>query len=85
MDPPTFSNSKRMEDFLDIQRDHVQLINDCLYALVTGGVLYFSTNSRQFALDNKRINARSIKDISKPTTPFDFEGKFSRWCLLYYK
>ena len=85
MDPPTFSNSKRMEDFLDIQRDHVQLINDCLYALVTGGVLYFSTNSRQFALDNKRINARSIKDISKPTTPFDFEGKFSRWCYYITK
>src|SRR5436853_3876032 len=27
MDPPTFSNSQRMEGILDIQRDHVELIN----------------------------------------------------------
>lgn len=33
MDPPTFSNSKRMEDFLDIQRDHAGMINDCLQAI----------------------------------------------------
>ncbi|MFM7721139.1 MAG: class I SAM-dependent methyltransferase, partial [Sediminibacterium sp.] len=32
MDPPTFSNSKRMKDILDIQRDHVELINDMLKA-----------------------------------------------------
>ena len=30
MDPPTFSNSKRMKDFLDIQRDHVELLNKTL-------------------------------------------------------
>ena len=48
MDPPTFSNSKRMDDFLDIQRDHVGLINDCLAALKPGGILYFSTNFRKF-------------------------------------
>ena len=85
MDPPTFSNSKRMDDFLDIQRDHVQLINDCLHALVVGGTLYFSTNSRQFALDSTNIKASSIRDISKATTPFDFEGKFSRWCYCITK
>ena len=80
MDPPTFSNSKRMEDFLDIQKDHAELINDCLRVLTPGGILYFSTNSRRFVLDSEKINAGSIRDISKATTPFDFEGKFSRWC-----
>jgi 23S rRNA (cytosine1962-C5)-methyltransferase len=30
MDPPTFSNSKRMIDILDIQRDHVELLNKTL-------------------------------------------------------
>ncbi|HYE56146.1 MAG TPA: class I SAM-dependent methyltransferase, partial [Chitinophagaceae bacterium] len=43
LDPPTFSNSKRMKDFLDIQRDHVQLINQCLHAMKQDGLLYFST------------------------------------------
>jgi len=79
MDPPTFSNSKRMKDFLDIQRDHVELINDMLAATTTGGTLYFSTNYTKFILDEAGIKASSIKDITKATTGFDFEGKLKRW------
>ena len=85
MDPPTFSNSKRMEDFLDIQRDHVELINDCMTALKAGGILYFSTNFRRFVLDKESIKADSLKDITKATTPFDFEGKLFRWCFRIIK
>ncbi|MBL7747955.1 MAG: class I SAM-dependent methyltransferase [Chitinophagaceae bacterium] len=85
MDPPTFSNSKRMDDILDIQRDHADLINDCLAALAEGGVLYFSTNFRKFVLDKEKIMAASIKDITKATTPFDFEGKLFRWCYYITK
>jgi 23S rRNA (cytosine1962-C5)-methyltransferase len=85
MDPPTFSNSKRMEDFLDIQRDHAELINDCLRAMKPGGTLYFSTNSRKFVLDKQGINATGIRDITKATTPFDFEGKLFRWCYAIIK
>jgi 23S rRNA (cytosine1962-C5)-methyltransferase len=85
MDPPTFSNSKRMEDFLDIQKDHVELINDCLRAMKTGGTLYFSTNFKKFIIDTAAIQAASIKDITKATTPFDFEGKLSRSCYLITK
>ncbi|MEI9808378.1 MAG: class I SAM-dependent methyltransferase [Bacteroidota bacterium] len=80
MDPPTFSNSKRMDNFLDIQKDHVELINQCLAALSPGGVLYFSTNFSKFILDKDKINSAQIKDITKATTPFDFEGKLFRWC-----
>jgi 23S rRNA (cytosine1962-C5)-methyltransferase len=85
MDPPTFSNSKRMKDILDIQRDHVELINDALAALSPGGVLYFSTNFVRFQLDADSINTTEIKDITKATTPFDFEGKLKRWCFLIKK
>jgi 23S rRNA (cytosine1962-C5)-methyltransferase len=85
MDPPTFSNSKRMDDFLDIQRDHADLINDCLAALKRGGILYFSTNFRKFILDKEKINVTAIKDITKATTPFDFEGKLFRWCFSIIK
>lgn len=80
LDPPTFSNSQRMEDMLDIQRDHAALINDCLAALKPGGLLYFSTNSRKFILNEAAIQTASIKNITKATTPFDFEGKLFRWC-----
>lgn len=85
MDPPTFSNSKRMEDILDIQRDHAELINDCLKGLKSGGLLYFSTNFRKFVLETDKIKATSIKDITKLTTPFDFEGRLWRWCYLIGK
>ncbi len=85
MDPPTFSNSKRMEDILDIQRDHAELINDCLAALKSGGPLFFSTNFRKFSMESARIRTSRIKDITKATTPFDFEGRLFRWCYLISK
>jgi len=85
MDPPTFSNSKRMEDILDIQRDHAELINDCLKAMKSGGRLYFSTNFRKFVMDQEKINTTLIKDITKATTPFDFEGRLFRYCFVISK
>ncbi len=81
MDPPTFSNSKRMKDFLDIQRDHPELLNKTLHAMKSGGILYFSTNFSKFHLEQDNIHAASIKDISKATTPFDFQGKLMRYCF----
>ena len=85
MDPPTFSNSKRMKDFLDIQRDHAELINKTLRTMKEGGVLYFSTNFRRFQLETEKIAAASVKDITRATTPFDFEGKLFRWCFRIIK
>jgi len=85
MDPPTFSNSKKMKDILDIQQDHVQLINQTIKALKPGGILYFSTNARKFQLEVENIQASLIKDITKATTPFDFEGKLQRWCWRMVK
>jgi 23S rRNA (cytosine1962-C5)-methyltransferase len=85
MDPPTFSNSKRMKDFLDIQRDHVELLNQVLQALTSNGIVYFSTNYTKFILDKEKIAAGEIKDITRATTPFDFEGKLFRWCYRLVK
>ncbi|HEV2478742.1 MAG TPA: class I SAM-dependent methyltransferase [Puia sp.] len=81
MDPPTFSNSKRMKDFLDIQRDHAELINKTLRAMQPGGILYFSTNYRRFQLETEQLTAASVKDITRATTPFDFQGKLFRYCF----
>lgn len=84
MDPPTFSNSKRMDNFLDIQKDHVKLINECLRILSQGGILFFSTNYSRFVLEKEKIGAE-IKDITRQTTPFDFEGRLSRFCFRIQK
>jgi 23S rRNA (cytosine1962-C5)-methyltransferase len=85
MDPPTFSNSKRMEDFLDIQRDHPILVNQVLSAMKPGGVLYFSTNFSRFQMNSETLTECTIKDITKATTPFDFQGKLNRSCFLISK
>jgi 23S rRNA (cytosine1962-C5)-methyltransferase len=85
MDPPTFSNSKRMEEFLDIQQHHAMLINDSQRVLSNDGVLFFSTNFTKFKLDMESIQSNSIKDITKQTTPFDFAGKLHRPCYKITK
>jgi len=85
MDPPTFSNSKRMKSVLDIQLDHAELINDVLRAMKNGGILYFSTNYSKFILETDKIHSTQIKDITKATTPFDFEGRLKRWCYKIIK
>ena len=80
VDPPTFSNSKKMKDFFDVQIHHVSLINNCIKMLNEGGTIYFSTNLTTFLIDKNNIKANNIKDITRQTTPFDFEGKLQRWC-----
>lgn len=82
LDPPTFSNSQRMEEVFDVQRDHVWLIGQCLRILTPGGKLYFSTNYRRFQLDRSVLAEANVKDITRATTPFDFEGRLDRLCYL---
>jgi len=72
LDPPTFSNSKRMEGVLDIERDHAQLIDACVRLLAPGGLLLFSTNAQRFRLDEALQARCAIRDISAATLPQDF-------------
>ncbi|MET0281963.1 MAG: bifunctional 23S rRNA (guanine(2069)-N(7))-methyltransferase RlmK/23S rRNA (guanine(2445)-N(2))-methyltransferase RlmL [Steroidobacteraceae bacterium] len=73
LDPPTFSNSARMQDVLDIQRDHATLIEHCMRMLAPAGVLLFSTNFRYFQMDTALSRFR-VADVSAATLPFDFKG-----------
>jgi 23S rRNA (cytosine1962-C5)-methyltransferase len=74
-----------MDGIFDVQRDHVKLINQCLAILKPGGHLYFSTNFTKFRIKADELNSSLIKDITRKTTPFDFEGKLDRWCYLIEK
>ncbi len=71
VDPPTFSNSKRAEDF-DVQRDHARLLNLCGDRLLPGGMVLFSNNFRRFKLDEEGLARFAIREISALTIPFDF-------------
>jgi 23S rRNA (guanine2445-N2)-methyltransferase / 23S rRNA (guanine2069-N7)-methyltransferase len=73
LDPPTFSNSKRMDGVLDVQRDHVGMIRRSLKLLRPAGRLVFSTNYTRFKLDADALADLVIEDISAATIPKDFE------------
>lgn len=72
LDPPTFSNSKKMDEAFDVQNDHVQLLKNAAALLAPGGVLYFSTNFRRFKMDKEALQDLNIDDISPTTIPEDF-------------
>lgn len=71
VDPPTFSNSKRADDF-DVQRDHAVLLALCGERLAPGGLIVFSNNSRRFVLDDALSGTFDVKDITVSTIPPDF-------------
>lgn len=85
LDPPTFSNSKRMHGTLDTQRDHVWMLNSALQLCAPGGIIWFSTNYRRFKLDAGEIRAAKIQDISKQTVPEDFRNERIHQCFKIYK
>ncbi|AQZ95404.1 bifunctional 23S rRNA (guanine(2069)-N(7))-methyltransferase RlmK/23S rRNA (guanine(2445)-N(2))-methyltransferase RlmL [Halopseudomonas phragmitis] len=73
IDPPTFSNSKRLDDVFDVQRDHVRLLDMAMARLAKGGVLYFSNNFRRFKLDPELEQRYQVEDISAQTVDRDFQ------------
>jgi 23S rRNA (guanine2445-N2)-methyltransferase / 23S rRNA (guanine2069-N7)-methyltransferase len=75
LDPPSFSNSKRMNETLDIQRDHTQLIDSAMLLLAKDGVLYFSTNLKKFKLDTELEDRYTIHNISAKTIDADFQNR----------
>ncbi|MCG8155120.1 bifunctional 23S rRNA (guanine(2069)-N(7))-methyltransferase RlmK/23S rRNA (guanine(2445)-N(2))-methyltransferase RlmL [Brenneria goodwinii] len=74
IDPPTFSNSKRMEDSFDVQRDHLALMKDLKRLLRRGGTIMFSNNKRGFQMDIAGLTALGLvaKEITARTQSQDF-------------
>jgi 23S rRNA (guanine2445-N2)-methyltransferase / 23S rRNA (guanine2069-N7)-methyltransferase len=74
LDPPTFSNSKRMgQDTFEVQRDHVALISAAAQLLARDGVLLFSNNYRHFRMHSTALSGMAVEDISHATIPVDFQ------------
>ena len=80
LDPPSFSNSKRMQGVLDVQRDHVALVRGCLALLAPGGELLFSTNLRSFKPDAGALADIQMTEISGQTVPPDFRNRRIHRC-----
>ncbi|AWL11900.1 23S rRNA (guanine(2445)-N(2))-methyltransferase [Saliniradius amylolyticus] len=75
IDPPSFSNSKRMDNTWDVQRDHLALLTDAKHSLSADGKIVFSNNLRGFKLDEKGLEQVGLRaeNISAKTLPTDFK------------
>jgi 23S rRNA (cytosine1962-C5)-methyltransferase len=83
LDPPSFSNSKKMQAVLDLQRDHRQLIESCLQLLTPNGELFFSTNKRRFKLDQDLASLQGCEEITRQTLPEDFKRHPAHCCWVF--
>lgn len=86
IDPPTFSNSKKMAVTLDIQRDHVILLKKAKRLLSAQGTIVFSTNKRGFKIDRMALEALGLygKDITASTIPLDFQrNRHIHYCYVF--
>ncbi len=75
LDPPSFSNSKKMNEILDIDRDHAKLIHQSMALLEKDGMLIFSTNKKGLKLDADISKRYQVKDITAQTIPEDFKRR----------
>ena len=75
IDPPTFSNSKKMDKHFDIQTDHVELIEQAIQLLESSGIIIFSNNYSRFKMEYQSSDQFSVKEITKQTTSQDFFRK----------
>ena len=81
LDPPTFSNSKKMVESFEVERDQVMLINACMKLLNPTGILYFSCNKRTFKLNSEISANYKVTDITKDTIPMDFHDLKIHHCF----
>lgn len=72
VDPPTFSNSKRMQGFFDVQQSQVELLDLAMKRLEPGGLLIFSNNFNRFELEAELMERYDVEDITRESLPPDF-------------
>jgi 23S rRNA G2069 N7-methylase RlmK/C1962 C5-methylase RlmI len=85
LDPPSFSNSKKMRGTIDVRRDHLELIRKSLSLLSPGGTLWFSSNAKGVRIDTGDFPDLEVKDRGKELVDEDFRGKRMPVCYTLVK
>ncbi|WP_374027671.1 class I SAM-dependent methyltransferase [Bdellovibrio bacteriovorus] len=81
LDPPTFSNSKKMDDTFEVERDQEFLVESCMNMLRPEGILYFSNNKRKFKISLAVLSKYKVKEITAESIPQDFHDKKIHNCF----
>lgn len=85
LDPPTFSNSKKMHHDFEVERDQIFLIQKSMQLLKPTGTLLFSNNKKTFKLNPQLQQNHQIQDITPETIPQDFQNKRQHHCFKFQK
>lgn len=85
LDPPTFSNSKKMEQNWEVEKDHAWLIRKIARNLNSGGFIIFSNNKRDFKIDTEELKEFNIENLTGTTVPEDFRDKKIHQCYMISK
>lgn len=85
LDPPSFSNSKRMQTTFDVQRDQLPLLRATLDLLAPEGELLFSNNRQGFRLDPQLAEWAAVEEITDQTIPRDFKRHRPHRCWLMHR
>jgi 23S rRNA (cytosine1962-C5)-methyltransferase/23S rRNA (guanine2445-N2)-methyltransferase / 23S rRNA (guanine2069-N7)-methyltransferase len=80
LDPPTFSNSKKMDGTFDVERDQDPLVDSAIRLLAPQGTLYFSNNKRKFKISERILNLYAVKNITAQSIPRDFHDQKIHQC-----
>ena len=81
LDPPTFSNSKKMDEVFEVEKDQDFLVEAATSLLLPEGVLYFSNNKRKFKLSENILKKYQVKDLTKESIPQDFHDEKIHHCF----
>lgn len=81
LDPPTFSNSKKMTQDFEVEKDQIFLVESCMKLLKPEGTLYFSNNKRKFKITDEILEKYSVKNITSETIPIDFHDQKIHHCF----
>lgn len=81
-DPPTFSNSKKTDNYFEVEEHQEALVKNCLSLLRPGGILIFSNNKRRFKILTTLEETLDVKDITERTIPMDFHDQKIHKCYL---
>lgn len=82
LDPPTFSNSKRMDSSFEVERDQDYLIENCMRLLSPHGLLIFSNNKRKFKLSEAITSKFAVQDMTEKSIPMDYHDQKIHKCFF---
>ncbi|MBN8216993.1 MAG: class I SAM-dependent methyltransferase [Spirochaetes bacterium] len=80
IDPPSFFTDRTKGTAFDISLDHPRLLEKVLKVMVTGGIVFFSTNHQRFEPAMEGLRVSSNTELTPGTIPDDYRNRQVHRC-----